>query len=322
VDARPKAPSQGQGASAAPAAPAGLAAEAAGPKNASPAGRAKRAALRFEAAGGVFPIPLVDVVVAGFPTTMIVDTGASHHVIGEWLAKETQIPVGASGDRVTDHAGREVGRVRRAEDVKISISGWGAMDVPLMLVFPLPEPLRKLGIGGVIAPHLLAAEGHATLLDLRSGSMIEEAEEEAAKHEGELGGARAFTAARACGGATAGQMLLVQAAVDGAPALLKLDSGASSSSIFQASDAGKRAAAKAGGPRAAYGATGKFTARSVEGAKMKVGEFEVAVDLNIEDVAPAAGCPSDGYLGMDVLRSCVLVLRGERTSARCERRPD
>jgi len=275
--------------------------------------------LRYWANGEDFPLPLVDVVIGGFPTSMIVDTGASHHVVADWVAKEVALPVSTSGDRAVDHAGR-VRTVSRAENVKLSISGWGAMDVPLVLVLSLPGGLRHLGIGGVLAPHLLAEPGHATLLDLRGGAMVDEAEAEAAKHEVESGGAKAISSARVCGGATEGVVLVVQAAAFGEPAWLKLDSGATASSLFEGSAAGKRALAQAAGARKDYGASGSFTSRAVPGARVMVGEFEAAVDLAVEAGAPAPSCPSDGFLGMDVLRSCVLVLRGDRTSARCGRR--
>jgi hypothetical protein len=281
--------------------------------------RTKRAVLRYRANGDDFPLPLVDVVIGGFPTSMLVDTGASHHVIADWLAKEIALPVSTSGDRAVDHAGR-VRTVGRAENIKLSISGWGGMDVPLVLVLSMPGALKPLGIGGVLAPHLLAGPGRATLLDLRGGAMIEEPEEDAAKHEIESGGIKAISSARVCGGATEGLVLVVQAAAFGEPAWLKLDTGATSSSLFEGSAAGKRALAKAAGSRKDYGASGSFTSRAVPGAKVMVGEFEAAIELAVEAGAPAAGCPSDGFLGMDVLRSCVVVLRGDRTSARCEKR--
>ena len=283
--------------------------------------KARRAALRYKVNGDDFPLPLVDVVIAGFPTSMIVDTGASHHVIADWVAKEIAVPVTTSGDRAVDHAGRAQ-TVGRAENVKLSISGWNSIEVPLVLVLSMPGALQHLGIGGVLAPHLLAGPGHATLLDLRGGAMVEEAEEEAAKHEVESGGTRAITSARVCGGATEGVVLVVQAAAFGEPAWLKLDSGAMSSSLFERSAAGKRALAQVGSARKEYGAAGSFTSLSVPGARVMVGEFEAAVELGVESGAPAANCPSDGFLGMDVLRSCVVVLRGDRTSARCGRRAD
>lgn len=283
-----------------------------------PAGKARRAALHFKANGDDFPVPLIDVVIGGFPTSMMVDTGATHHVIADWVAKEVSLPVSASGDKAADHAGR-VTSVGRAERVKISISGWDSIELPLALVLGMPNALRPLGIGGVLAPHLLAGPGRATVLDLRGGAMIEEADDEASKREAEGGGAKAIASARACGGATQGLMLLVQAQAFGEPAWLKLDSGATSTSLFQVSAAGKKALAKAGAAKKEYGAGGAFTSRSVPGAKLVVGELETAVELGIEAGTPSPACPSDGFLGMDILRSCVLVLRGDRTSARCTR---
>lgn len=302
-------------------APAPVAAPSPPAPEVKPAPRVRRAALRYKANGDDFPLPLVDVVIGGFPTSMIVDTGASHHVIADWVAKEISLPVSTSGDRAVDHAGR-VRTVARAENAKLSISGWGALDLPFVLVLSMPGALKPLGIGGVLAPHLLAEPGRATLLDLRGGVMIEEPEDEALKHETESGGAKAFPSARVCGGATEGVLLVVQAAAFGEPAWLKLDTGATSSSLYEKSAAGKRALAKVSGGRKDYGAAGSFTSRSVPEAKLNVGEFEASVDLAIEAGEPSPGCPTDGFLGMDVLRSCVIVLRGDKTSARCVPRRD
>jgi hypothetical protein len=249
---------------------------------------------------------------------MIVDTGATHHVIADWLAKELSLSVTASGDKATDHTGKAVD-VGRVENVSLSISGWGAVNPPLILVTPLPPVLRKLGIGGVLSPQLLAPAGHATLLDLRGRSMSDEPEDLAVRHaEEQSGGATAFSSARACGGATAGLVLLAQAVVEGEPAWLKLDSGASASSLFAPSAAGKKVLARGKGKGGeAYAAGGKFSTMTVPGAKVILGGLERVVDISVEALAPPASCPSDGFLGMDVLRSCVLVLRGEKTLGRC-----
>lgn len=289
------------------------------PTEASPASgptNRRRAALRFDADGMPFPAPLVDVVVAGHPTSMIVDTGASHHVVADWLAQELALPVALGGDRATDHTGRAL-QIARVENVNLAVSGWGRIDAPLLLVAPLPEGLRRLGIGGILAPQLLTAGDHATLLDLRKGIMVDETVEEALRDADTGGGAKVLSGARVCGGPTEGMVLLTQATVEGQDVWLKLDSGASSSSLLDTSTAGRGVMARAGGKSASYAASGKFTSRTLKGAKIKVGELETVVDLDIGPGASAPSCPSDGFLGMDLLRSCVLVLRGAETTGRC-----
>src|SRR5262249_39291387 len=113
--------------------------------------KGKRAALRFELEGQPFPSPLVDAMIGGEPTTLIVDTGATHHVVAQWLARELSSPIKKAGDAGTDHTGRAVA-VSRIEDASLSLSGFGPVAAPVLLVITVPEVLRKLGVGGFLSP--------------------------------------------------------------------------------------------------------------------------------------------------------------------------
>src|SRR5689334_1783633 len=85
----PEPPAVSEGPPPAAAVPSGVAPAASAPAPASrPAAPAKRSTLRYDVNGDAFPSPLVDVVVGGHPTTMLVDTGASHHVLASWLARQ------------------------------------------------------------------------------------------------------------------------------------------------------------------------------------------------------------------------------------------
>lgn len=282
----------------------------------------RRAKIRTEVGEAPFPAPLVDVIVAGHPTTMIVDTGASHHVIAEWLAHEVSVPLTLLGDRATDHAGRPI-KISRAENVSFSISGYGSLEVPLLLVTPLPDHLQHLGIGGVLSPQLLAGEGHAVLLDFRGGFMSEEAPEDAARRLDAAGGALAITNVRACGGATEGSVLLVDTTIEGQPATLKIDSGAERSSLLQTSAAGKTLLARALAAKkttTGLAAAGAFTAHTVEDSKIKIGDLETIVDINLDPGRSSPSCSSDGFLGLDILRTCTLLIQGNKTIGRCSPR--
>ncbi|AUX28792.1 hypothetical protein SOCE836_008750 [Sorangium cellulosum] len=292
---------------AAPASPAA-------PSPASPGGR--RASLQFELNERPFPSPLIDAVVAGQPTALIVDTGASHHVIARWLADELALPLSTAGDVAVDHAGRPL-PVSRVERATIALAGWGSVDAPALLVVPVPDALQRLGIGGVLAPQALAGPGRAVVLDLREGRMTEAPRDEAARALRARFGEAAVVELGHCGGPNQGHEITAAATVDGIAVTLKVDSGASQSSLFAASPAGRRLSHRAAGGRSAYAASGKHTLPVLSGARLHLAGFDAAAELDLLPGERRGACPSDGFAGMDVLRTCVLLLAEDGGLAAC-----
>ncbi|WP_437738756.1 retropepsin-like aspartic protease [Sorangium sp. So ce1335] len=307
--ASPRAAPAISGAAPAPA-PIGLA--DAGP--AKPAGR--RASLQFQIDDRPFPSPLIDAVVSGQPAVLMVDTGASHHVLARWLADELSLPLSTAGDVAVDHAGRPL-PVSRIDDASLALSGWGRVDAPALLVVPVPDVLRRIGIGGVLAPQELAAPGRAVVLDLRDGHMTEAPRDEAARALRARFGDAAVAELARCGGPNQGSELTAKASVEGIAVTLKIDSGASQSSLFAVSPAGKTLSRRATGDRSAYAASGKHTVPVLPGARLRLAGFDAAADIDFLPGERRAACPSDGFAGMDVLRTCVLVLSEDGGLAGC-----
>ena len=291
------------------------AAPVASPPGAAPA-PPRRAGLRFEIDDRPFPSPLVDAVVGGQPTTLLVDTGATHHVVAAWLAAEIAAPVTTAGDVGVDHAGKRV-QVSRLEGTGLSLSGWGPVDAPGLLVIPVPDALRRAGIGGVLSPQSLAAGGRAIVLDLRAGAMTEAPLDEALRRLAAVQGAALPVELGACAEPRSGRELTAPATIDGIPVTLKVDTGATQSSLFVATAVRKRLAAGASKTRSAYAASGKHAVAVREGATLALGSFTTSIDIDIIPSAPRQGCPTDGFVGMDVLRGCVLVLAEGRSLAAC-----
>ncbi|WP_438027071.1 retropepsin-like aspartic protease [Sorangium sp. So ce233] len=305
------------------AAPAFAAADApapAGIAGAGPAAPAKpaerRASLQFHVNDRPFPSPLIDAVVAGHPTVLLVDTGASHHVLARWLANELALPLSTAGDVAVDHAGRPL-PVSRIEDASLALSGWGRVEAPALLVVPVPDVLQRIGIGGVIAPQALAAPGRAVVLDLRDGRMTEAPSDAAARALRARFGDAAVAELARCGGPNQGSELTAKATVEGIAVTLKIDSGASQSSLFAVSPAGQKLSRRATGDRSAYAASGKHTVPVLSGARLQLAGFDAAADIDFLPGARRAACPSDGFAGMDVLRTCVLVLSEDGGLAGC-----
>ncbi|WP_437787544.1 retropepsin-like aspartic protease [Sorangium sp. So ce1097] len=311
--ASPRAAPAAAGDAPSPARPAALA--GAGP--AAPTKPAeRRASLQFQIGDRPFPSPLIDAVVAGQPAVLMVDTGASHHVLARWLADELSLPLSTAGDVAVDHAGRPL-PVLRIDNGRLALSGWGRVDVPALLVVPVPDVLRRIGIGGVIAPQALASPGRAVVLDLRDGRMAEAPRDEAARALRARFGDAAVAELARCGGPNQGSELTAKASVEGIAVTLKIDSGASQSSLFAVSPAGKKLSRRATGDRSAYAASGKHTVPVLSGARLRLAGFDAAADIDFLPGERRAACPSDGFAGMDVLRTCVLVLAEDGGLAGC-----
>ncbi|XYI03944.1 retropepsin-like aspartic protease [Sorangium sp. So ce1128] len=291
-----------------PAAGAGPAAPAAGPE--------RRASLQYHLNDRAFPSPLIDAVVAGQPAVLLVDTGASHHVLARWLADELALPLSTAGDVAVDHAGRPLA-VSRLENATLALSGWGRVEVPALLVVPMPDVLQRIGIGGVVAPQELAGPGRAVVLDLREGRMTEAPRDEAARALRARFGEAAVVELARCGGPNQGSELTARASVEGIAVTLKIDSGASQSSLFAFSPAGKRLSRRATGDRSAYAASGRHTVPVLSGARLRMAGFDATADIDLLPGERRATCPSDGFAGMDVLRTCVLVLAEDGGVAAC-----
>ena len=289
-----------------------------GPGNNAAAGQTRRVPLRFDIQGTSFPSPLIDAIVGGQPTTLLIDTGATHHVITGWLADELALPQTTAGDVGLDHAGRPV-RITRVEGAAVSLSGWGRVDVPTLLVVPVPEVLQRMGIGGFLSPQALAAGRRAVILDLRAGEMRDAPFDDAVRAAEASPEPGSITELALCGGENEGRQLIAPVLVNGVAVQLKVDSGATQSSLFAASEAGKRFAAGARGAHSAYAASGKHTVPVLEKTRVQIGGGEVVTDVDLLPNAPRPGCPADGFIGMDALRQCTLILGETRAVARCRR---
>lgn len=279
---------------------------------------AGQASIRMEGSDSLSSVPLVDVVLSGQPTSMLVDTGASHHVISSWFATEASLSVSYAGDQAKDHAGKGAGKVGRVEGLQVRIAGWEGRVWPITLVLGLPDALKKAGIGGVLAPHRAARPGNAVVLDLRAGKMREEPLESALSQS--RAGNLAFSGARLCGGKVQGEgsLLAVEATIEGQSLWLKLDTGATQTSLLTSSKVGKALFAKAKETNETMGAAGKIKTKVARGIPVRVGKFERVLDINVEDGKDNGACGGDGFLGLDILSSCVLVLAGEKSTGYCE----
>lgn len=277
-----------------------------------PASVLKRAELWFDA-DGASPPPLVDVMVNGQPTRMLVDTGASHHVLAQWVAEM----VGSSREADaagTDQVGKSVA-LSRLDDARVVVSGWGAIDTSEMFVAALPQSLRDEGIGGILSPQRLADGDRAVVLDFRKRTMTSASLGDALHALDSEPGVALSGEVHGCG--TSGALPLVRATIAGVQVDAQLDSGASNTTVRAKSEAGVRLLPHAKRSTTAVAASGVFSAPSLDDTPVKVGALEIDTTVDLVPREPRINCPNDASLGMDILHRCVLVLGSKAFAAKC-----
>jgi hypothetical protein len=287
-----------------PASPTPGAAAAHDKASAGAAGARKVAALGFEARGKgrPFPFALVEGSVAGRPTRFILDTGAGVHTIDESLRAAAGLPLPANASTIT-------------------IEGWGKLAESPAAVVALSATLRAHGIGGILAPQLLAEGGQAVVVDF-VGKQLRLRPRSAAWSEIADFGARLGAAAeqRPCAvdvNGTPGALLTIDGAVDGEPARFLLDTGAGRSTLDEGSKGGARAATHPVLGRS----IGAFTSGDVAttlhgGVAVAVGAWSTTLDVGLV-AAERSSCGHEGRLGIDVLQQCALALAEGAFVAAC-----
>jgi predicted aspartyl protease len=285
----------------------------------------RTAKLRYEIKGHAFPLPMVTGTIAGHPALMVVDTGANSHVIAGWLARRLGLTMRKLGDTGTDHVGKTI-TTFRIDKPELAIDDWGALVRVPVLATEVPEAIEKLGIGVFISPQRLVEDGDAVLLDLVKGEMRPAWWDEA-RDALAAGGLPLVLGeqARACEeneGRIKGLSFVLPATVGDERAELLVDTGAQYSDLFTTSTAGERLLDRSlVDKEPMYAASGKVTARKLNGARVRAGSFAVTTDVGLIVGSSDASCPRDGVLAMDVLRSCTLLLGRARLYGRCAAAP-
>ena len=133
-----------------------------------------------------------------------------------------------------DNAASQPGRVGSAGASRNSfvteIVRLRSIDATSAVVVPIPAPLQKLGIGGVLSPQALATDERAVVLDFRKGQMSDARLADALRMlEAEPGTALAGEV-RSCGPG-GGALPFLRANVGGADVEAQVDTGASQTTV-------------------------------------------------------------------------------------------
>lgn len=282
----------------------------------------RHAPIQFEVAGRSFQLPVVEGTVGGVRTLFVIDTGASAHILTGWLARKAKLPLENHGDSGSDHTGRKLVSFRTPSPSFV-LDSWGKIPEKETLVIEVPEQIEKLGIGAFLSPQNLDAE--AVVLDLPRGELREARSLD--EEKGRLAEwaslsrpvPKLLPAPVACrdGSTIGGLAFLVPATFADQHATLLLDTGAQKTDLLAGSVPGKQLSPRAEAGEPVFSASGKVVTKVLRGTEVTIGEVKSRLDVSILPGSAETLCARDGVLGMDVLKSCVMVFAAGTVHARC-----
>jgi hypothetical protein len=260
-----------------------------------------QAALRFEVPGRTVHAPQVEARIRGVTTRLIVDSGASDHLLTVELAKRCQIDM-QPGEPGTDSTGAAVPSWRVGTlDMDVGQTRVRLSDV---VAFDGPSQFTEDGIGGFLSPQNLDPSAFA-VIDL-SGSQLLLMDCDVVAMEKWLGsrypGFRLLSLTRELG-----ETVEVSASIEPyEPVVAMLDTGGKATEFAASSVPGLRGVPSDRGGRGVSGAG--VEGQDVADQTLVVGGARFALPvLRVRETMPIPG-----QIGMDVLRGTVLVVSAVR----------
>lgn len=266
-----------------------------------------------------FPSPLVKARIAGHEAIFIVDSGASANVLADWYVKVAGIPAVSSDSTAVDNAGKAVperlvhrlhGRWRNGQRFNLNEA----------IVVAFPPLFKSLHLGGLVSPQLLAPPGMAAVLDLRVPSLRFEpfarAQSDLRRPQGSTVTLDLTPPCRNADSKLVNRLYVARATIAGVTDLMLVDTGATAttlsgkSQIVPAIEGGSEP-----GPRS-EGVGGEVKGRMVRDVRLVRGGRIVTLSLSIGEVSERCGV--QGILGMDALRSCLLILGEKEMAISCD----
>lgn len=259
-----------------------------------------------KAGSKALPLAFVEGKIGNRPTRFVLDTGAGVHVLDSAVATETKI-----GGSLAPRASL------------VSIDGWGTLPEHPLAVRELSANLRAHGIGGIIAPQLLAdSPTEAVVVDFVNRQLRARPQSTAWSEMEDLGvvltppGPRRFCPVDS--GGVAGVVLALDGTVEGEATRLELDTGASHTMLFETSAPAARAAAHPVLGRSVVAGDGADVAVSIHGGvPITIGGFATTLDVGVTPSVRHAECGYQGRLGIDVLQHCALAMTSQRLLVGC-----
>jgi Aspartyl protease len=271
----------------------------------------RHAKLNFKL-GELVPVPLVHGTISGEPTWMLLDSGAGTHFLSDWLAKRANVKQKKTKTEVADHA-RVTLNVTLADRSLITIEQWGRLIPGELLVVDGDEGgiAAKAGIGVVLSPQELE-DDRAVILELDRGEIRTGSEAEALKALGARKIGFDADDIEYCHG-----VFSIAANVEGEAVRLTVDTGSADTDLFSLTKPGRALASRSVPTKfKAETASGPIATRTFKNAKVTIGALKRRSDITLIPGAPEVDCPVDGVIGIDILRSCVLVFGSKKGKLR------
>ena len=294
-------------------------------RSAQTAKTSKTASLFFSevelAPGRTFPSPLVRGSVNGKPTIFVIDTGAQASAVDATIAASAGLDLGREV-KSSDPSGNAVEGMRTTERPHLLIDGLGLLAERPAVVMDFPPVMKTAGIGAILSPQALTANGSEVVLDLsrrelRIAGPNLESDAPATRPALALG---QIDVCRWTEGDVPAKALVMRASIDGKPVSLEVDTGASKTFIVADSDVGRMLATRPAAERSrAVTAAGQVDIVQVEGVTARSGAVALDGAFSIMPGKKDERCGYEGRLGIDRLKSCRLILREASVTGTCSK---
>jgi hypothetical protein len=261
--------------------------------------------------GGVFP--LVPVIVAGHPTKLLLDTGASRSVLSSDFARRHGLrAVSNAGDAMMKDSTGRVARMPVLYNVPIQFEGEEAGTLDFIV--------NDFGgfSGGLLAAGDLMSRGNALVIDLGREELRVEPEETALKHLAEQGVPVRELDYHRCLSEGGTEQRVVTVSINGVRAEMMIDTGASRTVLGSNNPALKSMLFREGyeGKIHAVSSTGRSFV--LEGVPIVFSEESFALPVLVNAAPETCG---RGMIGSDVLRYCTVVYGSSTLWAACRAPP-
>jgi predicted aspartyl protease len=245
--------------------------------------------------------PLVHATIAGDPVLLLVDSGASAHVITGDVARKLELASQATSNQFFDAGGRKQA-ARRTDAAQVTIDRWGRLPSGPLFIVPGDEAngAATTGISGLLSPQSLDPR-HTIVLDLQREELRTVDDEMAA--DPFVFGAHDLGDTRPCG-----NLYYITALIEGEPVRVLVDTGADSTIIYGRTAAGHRLRLRRmqNNNDQVHGVAGAIAADVLLDVRFRLGGLNQTRNITIIE-APGDGCGGEGILGLDVLRNCALI---------------
>jgi len=258
-------------------------------------------------------LPILIVRVNGRPCWLLLDTGASTHVLSQRLIRALGLSPSRDGFG-KDHLGNDFA-AGMVEGVTIESEGWALVDHGPVGTADLSGTLEELGIDGLLSPQMLAPAGESVVLDLAGGLLWTAPHVDA---EAQFRGKRLRLTPpwpRICTRSARSpfQLYVLPAIIEGTAQSLLIDTGATHTNLSLSALQGTRLVPSASGRgRAAAGRGQRLRA-----ADLRIGRLQASRDIPLVPGSPNVACRYDGVLGLDILSTCTLVLNPSQAGIGC-----